>query len=681
MAKINIPSDNKKQGSHEFHFCSLRTKILSMAIGSIFIALIVAYIGLIPGSQRALEDSSENNMLDLAKSYSRILDKNIAAINDDASYLGAMDEFYACLLQGGEPVLVQAELKSFLRSHETYIDAAVYNKEGKFIVAANEDHDKTDAPYYVQAVISTDMAAQSDLIMIGGKPYITCAIPLFNADNLYGVVTFTVPVSLLTAGIESVKLQDVDSSFPYLLSPQGCFLYHPEVDVIGKITGNKLIRQALEQGNIAAAVLHFSYAGSKKIAGLATSPSNRWMLVIQADQSDVLSPIAAVSLRATLLLIIVLVLLSVMVYMLTISISRPIHTLTTGIGRIASLDFSENKEVTKLCKIKDETGEMSKAITKMHDNIRDVMEKLNQVTGVIGTGNQKLTEIAHSLNECAGDNSAVAEELAAGMERTAEMANNINSEVRHIKNKTITITDKSEGAIELTKDIIKRADAAKKLTMDAADDTRRMYREVSEEAFKALESSKAVSRIQELTDNIRNIADQTSLLALNASIEAARSGEHGKGFAVVAKEISNLADQSAATVADITGIVEEVTTAVNHIDGCLSKTLQFMETSVMKDYNHFLKISGEYNSDASSFRQMMEDICSHLTELGSATNEIADAIISINATINQSSDGVIGIAERAGNVVDLSNSTYEHVQDNSEMSNTLQGIVEKFKLE
>jgi len=680
MKKKEKPVTGKQKSAGGL-FHSLRTKILFMAIGSLFVALIIAYLSLIPGAEDALVDSSENNMQDLAKSYIRILDKNIETINNTVEYMNTDPEFYSCLLfKGGEPLLVQTELKKFIRENPSYIAAILYNKEGSFVTASDDSYQTEETPYYVNAALSTSQPAQSDLIVLGGVPSVACTIPLINAGNLMGAVVIMVPVSEITSGLDMVKLQNVDSSFAYLISPLGYFLYHPEEEIIGKITGNQLIREAIEQGNITSAVLHFTFEGSKKIAGMATSTSNKWMLVIQTDELDVLSPIRNISFRAVLVLLIVMIVLSVIVYAVTISIVRPINILTAGVNRIASLDFRENQEVMGLSSITDETGEMSRAIILMYQNIKEIIEKLNQVSDGIGAGSSKMTEIAQSLNECATDNSAVSEQLAAGMERTAEMAGNINMEVDHIKDRTTSITERSEGAIGLSKDIMSRAESARKFTQSAAENTKTLYREVSAEACSALEQSKSVSKIQELTDNIRNIADQTSLLALNASIEAARSGEHGKGFAVVAKEISNLADQSASTVEDITGIVSEVTSAVNHIDECLSKTLDFIETSVMKDYDNFMKVSGEYNSDAVSFRKTIDDICYHLNELNSATSQIADSIVGINNTITESSNGVTGIAERAGEVVSLSGLTYEHVQDNSNMSDTLQNIVDKFKL-
>ncbi len=254
------------------------------------------------------------------------------------------------------------------------------------------------------------------------------------------------------------------------------------------------------------------------------------------------------------------------------------------------------------------------------------------------------------------------------------MTTSIYNEVGYIKQKTEAISKRSQETIELSKGIVARATDAKNTTGKASDNTKSLYHEVSREARTAIEQSRAVNKINDLTQDIMNIADQTSLLAINA-------GEYGKGFAVVANEISHLAAQSSDTVSDIVEIVREVTSAVNSIEKCLDKTLSFLESSVMRDYDEFIQISGEYNSDAESFSDTIKGICGNIDELQNATGQIAEAISKINSTISESTNGITGIAQRATDVVTLSSDTYDKVQDNVNMANMLKEIVDKFTLE
>lgn len=675
--------ENNKKNSGVIIFTSIRTRIVAMSVGCIVAALIIAFFSIIPSASDALSDSGENNMLDLAKSYIKILNNNINAINETVTYMESEPDVYNGVQSPEGSYLVQAELKKYMRKNSAYTGVAVYNKTGALVATSGDGAIASeDTPYYVNAVLSTGKAAQSDILADGvGEPSVVCAVPLSNSGNMYGVVCVTVAADIITSELAEIKLQGIESSFAYLISPQGYFIYHPEKDIVGKITGNALIRGFLEQRNVASAIGRFYFDGSEKVIGLATSATNNWMLVIQANESELLEPINSMMIKTIIILVVTLVVLAVLVYIISRTITNPIKSLTKAIDKISRLNFKENKKLAELSKRSDETGAMSRVVESMVDNFRDIVVKINAAAQNIGDGSEKLNNIATSLNDCASDNSAVSEELAAGMEQTSTMTGSIYNEVENIKMQTESMIRKSQDTLRLSNEILVRADNSKEFTSNASDGTRKLYDEVRQEAKVALEQSNAVNKINELTKDIMNIADQTSLLALNASIEAARSGEHGKGFAVVANEIGNLANQSAETVAGIESIVTEVTEAVDSIDKCLDKVLTFMEKSVLGDYDEFMKVSEQYNKDAKSFGDTIQDVCVTIDKLGDATAQIADAISKINITITDASEGINGIAERATDVVSLSSDTYSKVQDNTSLAGMLKEIVDKFTLE
>ncbi len=225
-----------------------------------------------------------------------------------------------------------------------------------------------------------------------------------------------------------------------------------------------------------------------------------------------------------------------------------------------------------------------------------------------------------------------------------------------------------------------RAVSLKASSSEAIDRTQKMLSTVKEQTTAAIEKSKAVEKIQTLTDAIKAIASQTSLLSLNASIEAARAGEQGRGFAVVAGEIGNLASQSTEAVNNITSIVAEVQQAVINMTECLNRTLNFLEETVSNDYNDFSEVGVKYSEDASSFDKSMETISKSSIDLSESIKDIVVAINGINTTIAEATAGISDISEKTNDMVASTTRTNDMIEDNLSDSVKLRELVSRFKL-
>ena len=253
--------------------------------------------------------------------------------------------------------------------------------------------------------------------------------------------------------------------------------------------------------------------------------------------------------------------------------------------------------------------------------IQNIDTASNQITENV----DGLQQITTTVDHMCSDNSATSQQLAAGMQETAATTVTINENVNVIKNGADDINSMTAEGARTSDEIMERAKKMRNHTVAGSAKTMDMYNSVKVKADKAIEGSKAVEKINELTSTIMEISSQTSLLALNASIEAARAGEAGRGFAVVATEIGSLADQTSKAIADISGIVQVVNEAVSNMEGCLSESMDFLENTILSEYKSFEEVSEQYQADADVFKSSMDNVREAVEGLAGSIEAIAQA--------------------------------------------------------
>lgn len=486
------------------------------------------------------------------------------------------------------------------------------------------------------------------------------------------------------AYVGSVKLKGIESSYVYVVDSNGLMLYHPDENKVGLEVENSVIKgivEKLKQGVVPLGdTVTYKYQGVTKYAGYFVTDTDHSVVVLTADESEIMSPQNLFNRKMLLGNLFVIVLAVIVGSIIAYILAKPTIIITNAVNRISNLDFKEDERQKKLDNHRDEFGEMSRAIGRMRENIVVVIEHLTNASKSIGANAIELNRYANDVNENSSDNSATAEELAAGMEETSATTESINSNIVHIEDNTKEISQLTEEGRSMAQEIMQRAKDLNTNTEHASLMTKQMYEDVKEKTTVAIEKSKSVERIQALSKAIMDIASQTSLLSLNASIEAARAGESGRGFAVVATEIGNLASQSTRTVKDISVIVEEVQDAVNNMADCLAKTLEFLEQTVLTDYEGFKHVSTQYSEDAFKFNDSMSIINHSIENLQKTIKNIAEAIKGINDTISEAATGVTDIAQKTSNTVELTGKTSQKVTESMQFAKDLNTIVEQFKL-
>lgn len=291
-------------------------------------------------------------------------------------------------------------------------------------------------------------------------------------------------------------------------------------------------------------------------------------------------------------------------------------------------------------------------IAELARGINSFMDKLQHIFSVISNNSQRMDAIVSEVfdsvttsNDSVTDLSALTEELSATMQEVSNNAFAINDNAEKVRDEVEVIAERSEEINGYSKEMRTHADEMEMSAKTNMETTGKKLNEILDVLNRAIEESKSVDQVNNLTTDILNIASQTNLLALNASIEAARAGEAGRGFAVVAEEIGQLANSSRENANRIQEINSVVTNAVHNLADEANILLGYMQDSILPVFEEFVESGAQYKRDAAYIEETMDDFNNKTEDLRIVIGEIANSINAITMAIDEGVKGVSGVAE------------------------------------
>lgn len=486
---------------------------------------------------------------------------------------------------------------------------------------------------------------------------------------------------------KDVKVDGVDSCYPYFISSSNKVLYHPDETLIGTDNVNELGIAIVSEVNsglnveIEPQVIEYRENGKDMMAGFYVLDSIGSIVLIIAEKEDAISMASTLirtNLQAAMIAVVVAFVASLFFATL---VTGPIKRVTKVIGQCATLDFTSQNELKKGIKRKDEIGDISRAMETLRQALIEMVEKMSTVSGDLVLDADNLGEVVGVLEDHSEKNSNTASALSDLMKCNQESAKQIDMNVSGINDNVREINEQAQRGVEIVSKVIEDAVAMKTSTEIASSKTTEMYQILRKESEEIMERSKEIDKINKLTTGIVEIAEQTELLALNASIEAARAGEQGKGFAVVASEISNLAQQSNGLAASIMDTTEHVRSVTGEALRCLEKTVEFLEGTIMSDYEHFLEISGVYLHNSKEIETDMMRISESVDLLHAMTEEIKTGVDEIAESINDSTEGISDVEYQAKHLLEMVSKVYELSDQTKSSSEDLSQVVEQFVID
>lgn len=508
---------------------------------------------------------------------------------------------------------------------------------------------------------------------------VSYVIPMVIDGESFGIIGMDIAFDKFTSIVDNFTVFETGSAF--LTDGQGNIAYHKSLEngtEISGIAGTEAMAAALTDSSMEKVPVSYQYQGeAKEMCYVNLVNGMRFVLTApEAEMRGAAIHIARLIVMGMLVAMAISVIIGIIMGM---TITRPITQISEIVSNTARFNFAKNANSDRLCRRRDESGNMANSLREMRASLRSMVADIKRTYSDLDDTLEKLSDTTVRVHGMSEANTEMTQGLAAAMEETAAAMETVNHTVGQIRERAQVIRENSRAGEKSSTESKQRADALRDTTGAAQSKTTQMYRSVQEKTEEAMEQARAVQKINQLTQSILDISGQTNLLALNASIEAARAGEAGKGFAVVADEIGGLASQTSATVGNINGITTEVNQAVENMEACLQETIAFLEETVLKDYSDFMGVAEKYTQDASDFEEGMQVIGNEVESLLSAIVEIADSVDNITRTVGEAAHNISSIAQKTQDVSQLVEGNAELVETNSENVVKLKNIVDMFQ--
>ena len=232
--------------------------------------------------------------------------------------------------------------------------------------------------------------------------------------------------------------------------------------------------------------------------------------------------------------------------------------------------------------------------------------------------------------------------------------------------------------LDYVNEMKERANALEKTAVDNGNTANEIISGIVQSLEKAIEESKSVDKVNDLTKDILDISNQTNLLALNASIEAARAGEAGKGFAVVADEIRQLADSSREAANNIQNINSMVIIAVKELTQNSNQMIDYITNNVLEDYVGFVKSGHQYSDDAEHVTEIVTKFNTMASSIKEAMSNVSESLNGISTAVEESTNGITNVATNTTDLVSGIEAISNEMHENEQIANELKDEADRF---
>lgn len=645
---------------------SIKTKILTAVSALVLILVLILILLSYMISKNIIEDKSkqvlELSVKNQASQMEAWMTENLNVFNTFKENLEAMDY---------TDEQIQTLLDSYLGKSSNYPDGFyIADSDGKVMQADGVEYKKTisdDPVWYTEGLTRVNMAFGDVFTNEAGDEVISASAILRNPDKIR-VIAIDVPIAHIQVIVNSfISMDDaqavlIDRSTMNILSQSEDSLSGSLSDDSGFLgtIGEKIDEQDYDSISLDNNIVEF-----REISG------TNWVLVSYVPEASIFAEL--VSLRTTMAIVAVVILIILLVLMerMVNYMIKPIKSLTDSIVMMASGDFTVdiktkgNDEITVMGQsMKDFAASMRKMINDIvnaSETLQGQAESSSTVSGGLYEASLTQSKTIDNLNETVDQLSASVQEIAENATSLAMVVSETKDssmEAEQKMNETVTVAESGKSDMEKVGEAMNVIQSSINSLQESID-----------------EVGTASSEINNIVSMIGEIADETNLLALNASIEAARAGDAGRGFAVVASEIGGLADDSNKSVQKIQGLIDQVTSLV-------AETVEKAKQSV----DEISSSSELVNQAVNTFDTIYDNIinANHVVNnMASSMSQVESVATNVAAITEEQAASAEVISGNAGNIVaesqNITNDSEKVADTAKELADTSENLMTQIK--